>query len=32
VAFQVLAGLIARELYRGAPYGVGYTVGTWRPR
>jgi hypothetical protein len=34
----VLAGLVgsspwqARELYRGAPYGVGYTVGTWRPR
>lgn len=37
VAFQVLAGLLgpssweARELYRGAPYGVGYTVETWRP-
>jgi len=38
VAFQVLAGLlgsspwVARQLYRGAPYGVGYAVGTWRPR
>lgn len=38
VAYQVLAGLLgtspwqARELYRGAPYGVGYTVGAWRPR
>lgn len=38
VAFQVLAGLVgaspgaARELYRGAPYGVGYSVGTWQPR
>ena len=37
VAFQVLAGLAdpgpcaATELYRGAPYGVGYVVGTWRP-
>lgn len=37
VAFQVLAGLLgtspwqARELYRGAPYGVGYTVEVWRP-
>ncbi|MFY1621470.1 hypothetical protein [Micromonospora sp. WMMD736] len=36
VAFQVLAGLTqpaaksARELYRGAPYGVGYFVGCWR--
>ena len=36
VAFQVLAGLLgtsawqARELYRGAPYGVGYTVAAWR--
>lgn len=34
VAYQVAAGLIgepvaARELYRGAPYGVGYFVGTW---
>lgn len=37
VAFQVLAGLTgsgpssARELVRGAPYGVGYFVGVWRP-
>lgn len=37
VAFQVLAGLAwpepgtARELYRGAPYGVGYFVGEWLP-
>lgn len=36
VAFQVLAGLAARprsakELYRGAPYGVGYFVGVWQP-
>jgi hypothetical protein len=37
VAFQVLAGLIepaprsAKELYRGAPYGVGYFVGVWQP-
>ncbi|KHO26203.1 hypothetical protein QQ44_10610 [Mycolicibacterium setense] len=37
VAFQVLAGLTAsspataRELYRGAPYGVGYFVGEWLP-
>ena len=37
VAYQVLAGLIedgprsAKELYRGAPYGVGYFVGTWQP-
>jgi len=37
VAFQVLAGLAdsgprtASDLYRGAPYGVGYVVGTWRP-
>jgi hypothetical protein len=37
VAFQVLSGLLgtspwqARELYRGAPYGVGYTVESWRP-
>jgi len=35
VAYQVLAGLVgpspssARELYRGAPYGVGYSVGVW---
>lgn len=35
VAYQVLAGLAgsveARELYRGAPYGVGYSVGVWTP-
>lgn len=37
VAYQVLAGLIgtgpqsATELYRGAPYGVGYFVGVWAP-
>ncbi|MGK2881134.1 MAG: hypothetical protein ACSLE6_10185 [Mycobacterium sp.] len=37
VAYQVLAGLAsanavtARELYRGAPYGVGYFAGTWTP-
>lgn len=37
VAYQVLAGLAgagpstARELIRGAPYGVGYFVGLWRP-
>lgn len=37
VAFQVLAGLVgtgpraAKELYRGAPYGVGYFVGVWTP-
>jgi hypothetical protein len=36
VAFQVLAGLSERprsaeELYRGAPYGVGYFVGVWQP-
>ncbi|KZS62193.1 hypothetical protein [Mycobacterium ostraviense] len=36
-AFQVLAGLTeagpqsVRELYRGAPYGVGYFVGVWLP-
>ncbi len=35
-AFQVLAGLAepgprsARELYRGAPYGVGYFAGAWQ--
>lgn len=36
--FAVLAGLLggaaarsARELYRGAPYGVGYFAGVWRP-
>jgi hypothetical protein len=37
VAFQVLAGLAepaprsAKELYRAAPYGVGYFVGVWQP-
>jgi hypothetical protein len=35
VAYQVLAGLgrprWAKELYRGAPYGVGYFVGIWQP-
>ncbi|OMC13869.1 hypothetical protein [Mycobacterium sp. SP-6446] len=37
VAFHVLAGLAepgprsAKELYRGAPYGVGYFVGAWQP-
>lgn len=35
VAYQVLAGLCAPaaadQLYRGAPYGVGYFAGTWRP-
>ena len=36
VAYQVLAGLApapaaAVELARGAPYGVGYFVGTWDP-
>ena len=36
IAFQVLAGLSerprsAKELYRGAPYGVGYSVGVWQP-
>lgn len=36
VAYQVLAGLadhpvrFAKELYRGAPYGVGYFTGTWQ--
>ncbi len=34
-AYQALAGLgaprTARELYRGAPYGVGYFAGVWRP-
>lgn len=36
VAFQVLAGLSgprprsAKELYRGAPYGVGYFAGVWQ--
>ncbi len=37
VAYQLLAGLMggaprsAKELYRGAPYGVGYFVGVWLP-
>jgi hypothetical protein len=37
VAYQVLVGLIepaprsAKELYRGAPFGVGYFVGVWQP-
>jgi hypothetical protein len=37
VAYQVLAGLTepaprsATELYRGAPYGVGYFAGVWQP-
>jgi hypothetical protein len=37
VAFQVLAGLTepgprtAKELYRGAPFGVGYFAGIWQP-
>ncbi len=37
VAYQVLAGLTetgtrsAKELYRGAPFGVGYFVGVWLP-
>ncbi len=37
VAYQVLAGLTepgprsATQLYRGAPYGVGYFVGVWQP-
>ena len=37
VAYQVLAGLTepaprsAKELYRGAPYGVGYFAGVWFP-
>lgn len=37
VAFQVLAGLAepgprsAKELYRGAPYGVSYFAGAWQP-
>jgi hypothetical protein len=36
-AYRVLAGLTgpaprsAKELYRGAPYGVGYFVGVWQP-
>jgi aromatic ring-opening dioxygenase LigB subunit len=36
VAYQVLAGLepaprSTKELYRGAPYGVGYFAGVWFP-
>lgn len=37
VAYQVLAGLVepgpwaAKELVRGAPFGVGYFVGVWVP-
>jgi hypothetical protein len=36
VAYRVLAGVAgaprsAKELYRGAPYGVGYFVGVWQP-
>jgi hypothetical protein len=37
VALQVLAGLVepaprsAKELYRAAPYGVGYFAGVWQP-
>jgi hypothetical protein len=37
VAFQVLAGLAepgprsVKELYRAAPYGVGYFAGAWQP-
>jgi hypothetical protein len=37
VAFQVLAGLTepgprsVKELYRAAPYGVGYFAGVWQP-
>lgn len=37
VGYQVLAGLAgtgprtAAELYRGAPYGVGYFAGVWTP-
>ena len=35
-AYQVLAGLAgpnisARELIRGAPFGVGYFAGLWLP-
>lgn len=36
-AYHLLAGLAdpapgaAQELYRGAPYGVGYFTGVWRP-
>lgn len=38
VTYQVLAGLAAdstqsaREIIRGAPYGVGYFVGVWTPQ
>ena len=38
VPYQVLAGLMegvprsATELYRGAPYGVGYFAGVWQPK
>jgi hypothetical protein len=37
IAYQVLAGLVGqaprstKELYRGAPYGVGYFAGVWHP-
>jgi hypothetical protein len=37
VAYHVLSGLAgpgpraAKELYRGAPYGVGYFAGVWQP-
>jgi hypothetical protein len=37
VAFNVLAGLAqpvprsVKELYRAAPYGVGYFAGVWQP-
>jgi hypothetical protein len=37
VGYQVLAGLAEpaprsiKELYRGAPYGVGYFAGVWQP-
>ena len=37
IAYQVLAGLAepaprsTAQLYRGAPYGVGYFVGVWHP-
>ncbi|HUO39331.1 MAG TPA: hypothetical protein VMU34_16500, partial [Mycobacterium sp.] len=37
VAWQVLAGMTepapraAKELYRGAPYGVGYFAAVWQP-
>jgi hypothetical protein len=38
VAWWALAGLVgagprsAKELYRGAPFGVGYFVGVWLPQ